>query len=270
MILPWRRLTCRSFSRSTACRFLRAIPHKVGKQFPVPPLLMEAMPSVSIFACAETKQRRRILQDAPDWSLKRQLDLREGFRGFLRRLDLRKVALACRLRVITLVEAEESPGRAFAWLQARAARLDNGTSRFMLKTDAGKICPEAECDLVRIPIGGTEKLQRIRREARRTIEAAVSDPGVPLVLGHVLAAHHHRPEARMCWHGMVDILGGVSLVIHDKAARPEAENPERGWRRKALRQRHYSQRPNATAKVLAKDGAKGSRDGEAPPFCLPR
>ena len=102
--------------------------HEVGIEFAVPPLFMDAF-GVRLFACLEADERLRILEDASDRSLQRRLGLRESFRRFFGRVDPQKISLACRLRMIRVVQAEKGPGRAFAGHQALTARLNDCASR---------------------------------------------------------------------------------------------------------------------------------------------
>ena len=173
----------------------------------------------AVFACAAAKEGRCVLKEASDRGLERHVLLGEGLGGLLCSLDTRKVFLAGRLRVIGVVNAKECPSRAFSRLQYPALRLQNCTSTLMLQPNARQTRSEGKRDLVCVPVGRPEQLQCVCCETGRTVEAAVSRPRMPVILSHVLTAHHNWPEARMRWDHMVDILRGIGLVVHDEAAR---------------------------------------------------
>ena len=64
--------------------------------------------------------------------------------------------------------------------------------KFMLQPDARQTRSEGKRDLVCVPVGRPEQLQRVRCETRCAVEAAVSSPGVPAILSH---ARRHSSAA---------------------------------------------------------------------------
>ena len=114
----------------------------------------------------------------------------------------------------------------FHRLQYPALRLQNCTSTLMLQPNARQTRSEGKRDLVCVPVGRPEQLQCVCCETGRAVEAAVSRPRMPVILSHVLTAHHNWPEARMRWHHMVDILRGVAAPLF--MTKPRGPSP-RSW-----------------------------------------
>lgn len=93
----------------------------------------------------------------------------------------------------------------------------------VLEPHAGQALAKAKGDLSRVAVGWAEELKRIGRKTLCSLEAPMSDPRMPAILRHVLAAHNNRAETRMRRESMVDILRGIRLVVHEEAARAKAE-----------------------------------------------
>ena len=203
---------------------VRRVRHEEGQQPAVPPFLVQT-PGIEGVEPGRVewqgRDRRGILQQASCRLLEgRGTRLHLGRRA-LDALQPSEIGIARGERMVGLEQAEESDRRSAAGRQLDGPGPQHRAGDLVLQPQIGQL--GRGLDLAGIAEGRPEELQRIRREAGRAVEAALRDPGVAAPLGQPLPAHHHRAEALVGRHVMVDILGSVGLVAHHEAALAQSQ-----------------------------------------------
>jgi hypothetical protein len=88
----------------------------------------------------------------------------------------------------------------------------------VLESLAWEILAELQLEALTVSILGAENLQGVSCKGRGTIETAVKHPRMSAPLRQILSAHDDRPAVNVALDMMVDVLGSIGLVVHQKAA----------------------------------------------------
>ena len=108
-------------------------------------------------------------------------------------------------------------------MQDDAARLQRHAGHLVLQARVRQAAIAVTADAIGVAVGRSEHLQGIGGKAGGALEAGVQDPRMAAALGKILPAHDDRAKSRCLRNMMIDVLRGVGLVVHEKAAVREAK-----------------------------------------------
>jgi len=140
------------------------------------------------------------------------VELPEGFHGTDRPTD---VAGARGVLVVGLEGREEGDPPCRSGPKREAPGLDRRERRLVLVDAVGQGPAHERNRHVRRLVVETVQLEAVGQEARRTVQAAVHDPGHRPVLGDVLPRAEQEPQVRGPENSVVEVLAGVGLAAPD-------------------------------------------------------
>ena len=183
-IVPWRRASVRSLSRSTTWRLCGAVGHEEGGEPVASALLVRAVgiaPGDFDRVERPATTRRRVLQRgcAPMRSASSGR-VTKSSRAAPDRVDPGEIGVARGFGMIGLEQAEEGPCRLAARLRGQRSRLDHRAGDLVLEALARQI--ELGVDPACVAVRRAEQLHRIGGEAGGALEAAMRDPRVAAAL----------------------------------------------------------------------------------------